>query len=58
VESAVALLDGKIDPKDGAVFSSKLGDKTFVLNADDGGIELLMGKALTFGPDNVGNYNY
>jgi len=29
-----------------------------VLNKDDGGLELLMGKALTFGPDNVENYNY
>lgn len=58
VESAVALLDGTIELADGAVFHSKLGDKSFVLNTDDGGLELLMGKALTFGPDNVENYNY
>lgn len=58
VESAVALLNGTLDPKDGAVFKSKLGDKNFVLNKDDQGLELLMGKALTFGPDNVQNYNY
>ena len=58
VEAAVALLDGRIEAVEGASFQSKLGEKFFVLNPDDNGIELLMGKALTFGPDNVENYDY
>lgn len=58
VEAAVALLDGTLVPGDGVVFNSKLGEKHFVINKDDGGLELLLGKALTFGPENVGNYNY
>lgn len=58
VEAAAALLDGKIELKEGFVFQSKLGEKHMVVNPDDGGLELLMGKALTFGPDNVEDYNY
>jgi len=58
VESAVSLLNGTIDETDGATFASKLGDKTFRVNPDDGGLELLLGDALVFGPDDVGNYNY
>ena len=57
VESAVALLNGDIDVSDGATFPSKLGDKQFVLS-EDGGIDLLLGDALVFGPDTVENYNY
>ena len=38
-------------------FASKLGDKQMVIG-NDGGLELLLGKALTFGPDNVADFNY
>lgn len=58
VEAAVAVLDGSLSPADGVLFASKLGDKHFVINKDDGGLELLLGKALTFGPENVEDFNY
>lgn len=58
VEAAVALLDGKLVPGEGVVFASNLGEKHFIINKDDGGLELLLGKALTFGPENVEDYNY
>lgn len=57
VEAAVALLNGEIEVADGASFNSKLGEKKFVLS-EDGGIDLLLGDALVFGPDTVENYNY
>lgn len=57
IESAVAYLNGDIKGEAGEVFASALGDKNFVLG-DDGGLELLLGAALTFGPDNVENFNY
>ena len=60
VEATLALLKGEIDPAtaDGTAFASNLGEKQFVINADDGGLELLLGDALVFGPDTVENYNY
>lgn len=58
VESAVALLDGKIDIENVTTFDSVLGEKEFVINPDDGGLELLLGAALVFGPDTVEDYNY
>ena len=59
VESAVALLDGELDDAtDGTTFASSLGEKKFVINEDDGGLELLLGDAMVFGPDTVENYNY
>ncbi len=58
VEAAVAMLDGKLVPADGVTFESNLGAKEVVINQDDGGLELLLGAALTFGPDNVENFNY
>ena len=58
VEAAVRVLDGTLVPAEGVVFHSLLGDKTFVLNTDDGGLELLLGAALTFGPENVEDYDY
>jgi rhamnose transport system substrate-binding protein/rhamnose transport system permease protein len=58
VEATIALLDGKIDLDNAAVFNSVLGDKEFVISQDDGGIELLLGAALVFGPDNIKNFNY
>lgn len=58
VESTVALLDGSLDTSDGATFKSSLGDKQFKVNEDDGGLELLLGDALVFGPEDVSNYNY
>lgn len=58
VEAAVAILDGNLSVEAGTIFESKLGDKEIVLNADDGGLELLLGAALTFGPDTVEDYNY
>lgn len=57
VEAAVALLNGEIEVADGASFNSKLGEKKFVLS-EDGGLDLLLGDALVFGPDTVENYNY
>ena len=60
VEATLALLEGKIDVENaaGTTFESNLGGKQFVINADDGGLELLLGDALVFGPDTVENYNY
>lgn len=58
VESAVALLDGNLDVENATTFDSVLGEKTFVTNADDGGLELLLGAALVFGPDTVENFDY
>jgi rhamnose transport system substrate-binding protein len=58
VEAAVKVLDGTLSPAEGVVFASNRGDKNFVINADDGGLELLLGAALTFGPDNIANFNY
>ena len=60
VEATLALLKGEIDPAAAAdtTFASNLGDKQFVINKDDGGLELLLGDALVFGPDTVENYNY
>lgn len=57
IESAVAYLKGEIKGEAGEVFASNLGEKHFVAG-DDGGLELLLGAALTFGPDNVENFNY
>lgn len=58
VEAMVASLNGTLELKDGAVFKSSLGDKMFKVNEDDGGLELLLGDALVFGPDDVASYNY
>ncbi len=58
VEAAVRVLDGSLVPGEGVVFASKLADKQFVINPDDEGLELLLGPALTFGPDNVESFNY
>ncbi len=58
VEAAVRTLDGSLIPGEGVVFASNLGNKQFVINKDDGGLELLLGPALTFGPDNVESFNY
>ena len=60
VEATLSLLKGEIDvaTASGTTFASNLGDKQFVTNADDGGLELLLGDALVFGPDTVENYNY
>lgn len=59
IEATVALLNGELDDAtDGTVFKSKLGDKEFVINAEDGGLELMLGDALTFGADTVEDYNY
>ena len=58
IEATVALLNGELDDAgDGTTFSSSLGDKQFVV-ASDGGLELLLGDALVFGPDDVENYDY
>ena len=56
VEAAVAILNGELAAEVGT-FASNLGDKEIVVG-DDGGLELLLGSALTFGPDTVENYNY
>lgn len=58
VEVAKATLDGKVNLDEGAVFHSKLGDKQFVVNAEDGGLELLLGDALIFGVDNVEEFDF
>lgn len=58
VEAAKAVLDGKIELGEGTVFHSKLGDKKFVVNPDDGGLELLLGDALIFGVDNVEEFEF
>jgi ABC-type sugar transport system substrate-binding protein len=58
VEATKALLDNKIDINSAKTFESKLGAKQFVINPDDKGLELLLGKALVFDKSNVGNYNY
>lgn len=57
VEAAVAILNGTLIPEAGTTFASNLGEKEIVL-AEDGGLEILLGAALTFGPDNVENFNY
>lgn len=56
VEASVAILNGTLEVAEGT-FASNLGDKELVM-AEDGGYELLLGAALTFGPDNVENFNY
>ena len=56
VEAANAVLNGELTAEVGT-FASNLGDKEIVVG-DDGGLELLLGAALTFGPENVENYNY
>ena len=56
VEAAVAVLNGTLEVAEGT-FAYNLGEKEIVL-AEDGGLELLLGAALTFGPDNVENFNY
>ena len=56
VEAAVAVLNGTLEVAEGT-FASNLGEKEIVL-AENGGLELLLGAALTFGPDNVENFNY
>ena len=56
VEAAVAVLNGTLTVAEGT-FASNLGEKQIVLAAD-GGYELLLGAALTFGPDTVENFNY
>ena len=56
VEAAVAVLNGTLEVAEGT-FASNLGEKEIVM-AEDGGLELLLGAALTFGPDNVENFNY
>lgn len=58
VEATKALLDGKIDVTKESTFQSKLGAKQFVFNPDDKGLELLLGSALVFNRDNVGDFNY
>ena len=58
VEATVALLKGEIDISNAASFNSVLGEKEFVINDDDGGLELLLGAALVFGPDTIEDYNY
>lgn len=56
VEASVAILNGTLEVAEGT-FASNLGDKELVM-AEDGGYELLLGAALTFGPDNVEDFNY
>jgi len=56
IEAAEAVLNGELKAEEGT-FASKLGDKEMVVG-NDGGLELLLGKALTFGPDNVQDFNY
>lgn len=56
VEASVAILNGTLEVAEGT-FVSNLGDKELVI-AEDGGYELLLGAALTFGPDNVEDFNY
>lgn len=56
IEAAVAMLNGELTAEVGT-FNSNLGEKEIVVG-DDGGLELLLGSALTFGPDTVENYNY
>lgn len=56
VEASVAILNGTLEVAEGT-FASNLGDKELVI-AEDGGYELLLGAALTFGPDTVENFNY
>lgn len=56
VEASVAILNGTLEVAEGT-FASNLGDKELVI-AEDGGYELLLGAALTFGPDNVEDFNY
>lgn len=56
VEAAVAMVKGELEAAEGT-FASALGDKEIV-TASDGGLELLLGDALTFGPENVEDYNY
>ena len=56
VEAAVAMVKGELEAAEGT-FASALGDKEIV-TASDGGLELLLGDALTFGPENVEDYHY
>ncbi|MEF9973343.1 MAG: substrate-binding domain-containing protein [Clostridia bacterium] len=58
VEAAVALLKGELVPAADITFASTMGEKQMVQNAEDGGLELLLGAALTFGPDTVESFNY
>lgn len=58
VEATKALLDGKLDVKSAKTFASKLGEKQFAINPDDNGLELLLGPALIFNPENVEKFNY
>ena len=57
VEATVAYLDGVIDPVAGNTFESKLGTKEFAVGVF-GGIDLLLGDALTFDIETVEDYNY
>lgn len=57
VEATVAFLEGKINAKAGTTFESSLGEKAFAVGVF-GGIDLLLGDALTFDANTVENYNY
>ena len=56
VEAAVAMVKGELEAVEGT-FASNLGEKQ-VVTGSDGGMELLLGAALTFGPENVEEYDY
>ncbi len=58
VEAMKALLDGELDLANATSFESSLGAKEFVINEDDGGLELLLGPALVFDETNVADFNY
>ena len=57
VEVAVAIARGELDVNSADSFESALGNKSIIIG-ESGGKEVLMGQALIFDKENVGNYNY
>ena len=57
VETAVAMVRGELDAETAENFESVLGTKQIVVG-ESGGKEILMGQALIFDKETVGNYNY
>ena len=57
VEVAVAIAKGELDVNQAQSFDSSLGTKSIIMG-ESGGREILMGQALIFDKENVGNYNY
>lgn len=57
VEVAVAMVRGELDAESAESFDSALGTKQIIVG-ESGGKEILMGQALIFDKENVGDYNY